>query len=132
MFSRTGDERDLQCLEPGIGLVDGVAHPEAEIGRHLIVAGARGMKAAGRRANEFSQARLGGHVNVLEVPVLGNAAGLVLGRDLVQPVRNKHGILAGDDAHRAQHRDMRLAGGDVLPPQCLVEGDRGIYLAHDR
>ena len=33
---------------------------------------------------------------------------------------------------RTEHRDVRLAGGDVLPPQRLVERDRGVNLAHDR
>ena len=35
-------------------LVDGVAHPEPEIGRHLIVARARGMQPSRRRPDQLA------------------------------------------------------------------------------
>ena len=37
-----------------------------------------------------------------------------------------------DDAARAKHRRVRLAGGDVLPPERLVERNGCVNLAHDR
>ena len=131
MLAGAGDQRDLQRLQPGIGLVHGIAHPEAEVGRHLIVARTRGVQPPCGRADQFGKSRFGGHVDVLEVPVLGHAVGLVLGGDFVQTVADRDRIGIRNDAASPQHRDVRLAGGYVLPPQCLVEGNRGVYLAHD-
>ena len=108
MFARTGNQRDLQCLEAGIHPVAGIAHPQAEIGRHLIVAAARRVQPACRRADQFGKAAFGGHVNVFKVPVLGHAADLVFGSDLVEPGGNCGGILGRDDALLAEHGDMRL------------------------
>jgi hypothetical protein len=45
------NERRLQPLCFAIDPVDGLAHPEFEIHRHLIVARAGGMQTAGRRAD---------------------------------------------------------------------------------
>ena len=126
------DQRALQRLEPGIGLVDRVAHPQAEVGRHLVVAAARGVQAPGHRADQLGEAALDGHVDVLERPVLGHAVALVLGGDLVEPVLDRLRILGRNHPAGAEHRGVRLARGDVLPPQRLVERDRGVNLAHDR
>ena len=46
--------------------VDGVAHPQTEIGRHLIVARARGVQAAGGRADQIGQPAFDVHMNVFE------------------------------------------------------------------
>ena len=64
--------------------------------------------------------------------ILGDAAGLIFVLDPVEPLLDRVGILLGDDALRGEHGDVDAAGVDVLPPQPLVEGDRGIYLAHER
>ena len=52
--------------------------------------------------------------------------------DLIQPAVDRRRVLGRDDALRGKHCGMRAAGGDVLPPQHLVEGNRGIDFAHDR
>ena len=132
MFPGAHDQRHLQRPQPGIGLFTCIAHPQAEVGRHLVVAAARGVQPPGRRADQFGQPAFGGHVDVFEVPVLGHAVRLVFGGDRVQPLGDQRGVFRRDDALRAQHGDMGLGRGDVLPPQRLVERDRGVYLAHDR
>ena len=45
--------------------VDRVAHPEPEIGRHLVVARARGVQPPGRRADQLGEPRLDIEVDVL-------------------------------------------------------------------
>ena len=39
-------------LQPGNRLVHGIAHPQAEIGRHLVVPAAPGVHLAARRADK--------------------------------------------------------------------------------
>ena len=132
MFLGTGEQRVLQRAQRRLGLVGRVAHPEAEIGRHLVVARAGGVEAPGHRPDLRRQPRFGEHVDVLERQVLGHALGLEIGRDLAQAGMDRRGVLRRDDALRAQHRHMRLAAAQVLAPHPLVEGNRGVYLAHHR
>ena len=108
MFFRPRHQRDLQSTQRRVRRKAGLAHPELEIGRHLIVAAARGVEATCRRADQFGQTAFAGHVDVFEVPVLGNAIGLILRSDLIEPRRNRCRILRRHDALLAQHGDMRL------------------------
>jgi hypothetical protein len=59
-------QRALQRLQPGNRRIRLVPHPEPEIGRHLVVAAARGVKPPGRFADDLLQARLHVHVDVLQ------------------------------------------------------------------
>ena len=60
--------------ERGIDRVDGRTDPEPEIGRHLIVARARGMQPSGRRADQFREPALDIHMDVFERAVEGKRA----------------------------------------------------------
>ena len=66
MLDRALDQRLLEGLQRGIGVVDGVADIEPEIGRDLVVARARGMQPPGGRADQLGQPALDIHVDVLE------------------------------------------------------------------
>ena len=61
--------------------VDRVAHPEAEIRRHLVVAAARGVQPPARLADALGEAGLDVHVDVLERRIEREAPGLDLVRD---------------------------------------------------
>ena len=61
--------------------VDRVAHPQAEIGRHLVVAAARGVQPAAGLADALGQAGLDVHVDVFQRGIEREAAGLDLVRD---------------------------------------------------
>ena len=67
-------KRPLERVEPGIGPRAGLPHPEPQIGRHLIVARARRMQPSGRLADQFGEAGLHIHVDVLEFAPEGEAA----------------------------------------------------------
>ncbi len=58
VFERLLGERALIGGERRVDPVDGVAHPEPEIGRHLVVARARGVQPAGRRRRSARASRL--------------------------------------------------------------------------
>ena len=66
MFQRPRRQRLLEGGQRRIGLVDGVADIEAEIGRDLVVARARGVQPPRGGPDQFRQPALDIHVNVLE------------------------------------------------------------------
>ncbi len=123
MFFSADHQCALQCGQPAVHLINGVAHPEAEIGCHLIIATARGVEAACHRPDQFGQPRLGRHVDVFKVPVFGHAVCRIFGGNLIKPRGNCGSILRRNNAAGTQHRDMSLGSGDVLLPQRLVEGN---------
>ncbi len=60
------DQRLLQVAHRLVEPVDRAAQPQAEIGRHLVVARTRGMEPAGGRADQLGKPRLDIHVDVFE------------------------------------------------------------------
>ena len=74
MRLRLRRERRLQGMELADDLVDRVAHPEPEIGRHLVVARARRVQPPGGVADQLLQPRLDVHVDVFERAREGEAA----------------------------------------------------------
>ena len=66
MFQRPLHQRALERGQRRIGLVDGVADIQPEIGSHLIVARTRGVQPARGRPDQLAEPALDIHVNVLE------------------------------------------------------------------
>ena len=60
------EQRPLQRQQALIGALAGGAHPEAEIGRHLVVARAGGVQPPGRRADQLGQPRLDVEMDVFQ------------------------------------------------------------------
>src|SRR3546814_6298870 len=122
----------FRSAEAAEHFVDRGAGPQFEIGRDLVVARACGVEPPRRRADLLGQPRFGDHVDIFEGEILGHAVARIVGRDRVEPVADRRGVLGRYHALRRQHRDVRFRSGDVLAPQPLVAGDRGVYLAHHR
>ncbi len=131
MLAGARHQRHLQRRQPRAHGIHRVAHPQAEIGRHLIVARARGVEPAGGGTDQLGQPAFHRHVDILEAQILGRAGGFIFAGDPLQPGIDRGDILLADDALPAEHRGMRAAAGDVLPPQPFVERDRGVDFAHD-
>jgi hypothetical protein len=66
MFERLLGERALVIGKCRIELIDGVADPQFEVGRNLIVAGPRGMQPPRRGADQFGEAGFHVHVHVFQ------------------------------------------------------------------
>ena len=126
------DQGAGQRLDPRQRLVDRVAHPQAEVGGDLVVARPRGVEASGVGTDLLGQRGLDRHVDVLERQVDGHAVPLPARLDRLQPGRDPLRRVALHDALFGQHRDMRPAAGQVLPPQPPVERDRRVDLPHHR
>ena len=73
--------------------VDRVAHPEPEVGRHLVVARARGVQPAGGRPDQLGEPALDIHVDVLERAREGEGPRLDLDSDRVEPASDRFGVL---------------------------------------
>ncbi len=78
MIERLLGERALQIGELGIQRVDGVAHIEPEVGRHLVVARARGVQPPGGSADQPGEAGFDIHVDVFQRTLEGEGAGFDL------------------------------------------------------
>ena len=98
----------LQLAKLIVDLVDGVADPEPEIERHLVVAGAGGVQPAAAGPDHIGQPGLDVHMDVLERAREREGAGLDLAADLVQTSGDGAGVLGAHDAGRRQHGHVRL------------------------
>ena len=123
MLFGSADQRGKQGIDTRNGALHGAAHPHAEIGRHLIVAAAGRVQAPGSGADDLGQAGFGGHVDVLEVPILGYAVAFIFGRDLLQAFIDRLRVSLAHNALLGQHGHMRPASRDILAPERLVERD---------
>ncbi len=132
MCERFLGERELQMSEQPVDRIDLVAHIEAKVGRHLIVARARRVQLAGDRSDQLGEPRLDVEVNILERPGEGEGAGLDLGCDLVEAARYLLAFFLGDDAVVGKHGGMGLGRKNIVAPEALVEVDGGVYLLHNR
>ena len=74
ILQRLLGERALIIGERGVKTVDRVAHPEPEVGRHLIVARARGVQPPGRRPDQLGEPALDVHMDVFERTLEGELA----------------------------------------------------------
>ena len=68
------DQGLLQVAHRAVEAVDRVAQPQPQIGRHLIVARARGMEAPRRRPDQLGEPRLDIHVDVFVLGAEDKAA----------------------------------------------------------
>jgi hypothetical protein len=132
MFVGAREQRGLQRLQSAVDALARGADPEAEVGRDLVVARTRGVEAPGGLADDVLEPRFHRHVDILEREVYGHAVARELFGDLREAGVDRRGVGGGDNALRAEHRRVRAARGDILFPQALVDGDRRVYLLHDR
>ncbi len=121
----------LQIRDLPIDLVQRVAHPQAHVGRDLIIARAGGVKPARRLADNLLQPAFDIHVDVFKRAREGKLAGLDLGLDLFQPPGDCCDILTRENAGFGEHGGMGKRAADILPPELLIEADGSVDLFHD-
>ena len=117
------DEGALKPVDGAYGLVACSAHPQAEVRRDLVVAGARRVQPPGGRPDQFGEPMLDRHVDVLELDALGHAIALELFCDLVEAFEDGRRVCLSDDPLISKHRSVGFRRRNILAPQPLVERD---------
>ena len=100
------DERRLQRGELGIERIERVAHPEAKVGAHLVVARARGVQSSGVLADELEEPGLDVHVDVFQRRIECERAGNDLQFDLIESLQDRVTGIRTHDSLRDQHATM--------------------------
>ncbi len=116
-----GDDGGLELADQGDDVVDGVAQVEADVGGHLIVAGAAGVQALAGVADQGSEALFDVEMHVFQVERPFELAGFDLLPDPGHAPFDVGQVLGGDDALPGQHSGVGQGGADVLAPHALVE-----------
>ena len=126
------DQDTLKRPQPAIEAVEGIAHPQPEVGGDLVVAAAGGVQSAGHRPDPLGQRRLHIHVNVLQRRLEHQPARCDVLGDLIEPGDDRRGVVPGQDAGAGQHLGMGLGRPDVLVGKAAVEVDGRVDALHDR
>src|SRR5690606_17635166 len=111
--------------------VDLVPQPEADVGGHLIVAGAPGVELLAGDADAVGEPCLDVHVHVLEGLGPGEVTGLDGGLDLAEPGDDAVQLLGAQHAHFGQHAGVGQGAANVLAVEALVEIHRGGEAGHE-
>ncbi|MNM67171.1 hypothetical protein D3C81_786910 [compost metagenome] len=117
-------QRAAQGAQQADDVVDLAAQPQADIGGHLVIARAARVQALAGVANQRGQAGFDIQVDVLEVELPLERAGLDLATDLRHATLDLGAVRLGDDALLGQHGRMGQRPRDVEQRQALVEEDR--------
>ena len=127
------ERRSAGRAAPAMRLGDRLLRPEAQVGRDLVVAGARGVQPAGGRADDLASGaprrscgRLRGARPASKSPLLDLVA------DLQQAGEDRLGVAGRDDALLAQHAGVGDRAAHVLEGESLVDGQRGRVGVDDR
>ena len=115
------EQRTLCCLDKVRNLVDRRAQIQPHVGRHLVVARARGMQPLAGIADERGQPALDVHVHVFEIDRPFEAAGADLVADLGEALFDRGKVGGGEDVGRAQHARVRERARDVEFSEAPVE-----------
>ncbi len=111
--------------------IDFAAQPQAQVGRHLVVARAAGMQPLAGVADEIGQPLLDIQMHVLEFELPVELATLDLVADLRQPTLDRCEIIRADDLRAGQHRGVCERSFDVRECQSLIEAHRRGVAQHE-
>ena len=125
------DQGTLQFLQTLLQPVERVAHPQPEIGRHLVIARPRRVQPAAGRADQVGEPRLDVEMDVFELGRETELAALDLGTNLRQSRLDGAAVGGRQDLARHQHVGVRQRARDILGVEPLVEADGGVDLLHD-
>jgi hypothetical protein len=101
-------------------------HQQGEVGGDLVVAGAGGVELAAERTNQLGEPALDRHVDVLVVLAELEAAGVELGPDPVQALRDLLELGVVEHTELGEHASVRLRLLDVEGREAPIERDRGV------
>jgi hypothetical protein len=117
------DKGTLQLRNPHDDAIHRIAHPEAEIGRYLVVAAATGMKFSTYIAEPIDQRLFDVHVDVFQLDAHLKATVVELSPYLLQCSLDLLLLVRRDEANRRQHPRMGDRALDVLTVKAVIEAD---------
>src|SRR5688572_3329384 len=106
MLPGLGRKDELQILELAVEMVADIADIEAEIGRHLVVARARGVAAARRRPDQILGPPFDIHMDVFQRARKSEVAGLDFGLHLLEAAPYFSRVRLRNDALFGKHPGM--------------------------
>src|SRR6266550_1083666 len=122
---RFGDERAAEGGDGGVELVDSIDGPESQVRGDLVVARAAGMELPRHRTDFRVEQPLDERVHVFIGSAGGGAVSELVG-DAVESFEQLRFFRGGQDARAAQRVYPRLAGGDVLRPETMIDGEAAV------
>ncbi len=127
-----GQKRPHQGGQLLVRPVMGVADPETDIDRDLVVAAARRVKPGRRLPDDLPQSAFDIHVNVFERRRKGERPALDLAENPLKAGVDRGPVVLRDDALLRQHGAVGERALDVLGGEALVEADGGVDGFHER
>ena len=116
-------ERRHEGVQKTDEVIDGIARVEAQVGRHLVVAGARRVQLLAHFADAPDELVFDKGVDVLGA-LDGERAAVDVVQDAAKPFRDAGGLFGRDDVGLAEHGRMGDGGGDIGPVELFVKGER--------
>ncbi len=126
------DERPLHPHDGVVEAVDRAPGPQAQVRRHLVVAGPPGVELAADGADPGREQRLEVEVDVLERRVPGDRAGLDVEPQGGEAALERGDLLVGQQPRAAQAADVGDRPRDVVEGQLGVDVDRPGEVRHPR
>ena len=130
MGQRLLGERALVVGEARIEAVAGVADPQPEIGRDLVVARARRVQPPGRRPDQLGR-RDSTFMWMSSSDRLNSNRPPSISARTNQPADDRLGVFGRNNALMRQHFGVGPARDHILAIELAVDVDRGIYVRHD-
>lgn len=117
------EKRSLQIDKQLVDSIDGVPHPQPQIGRDLIVPGSAGVEFATDIAQGFDERVLDVHVDIFEFDAERELASIEAGFDGLQFPLDGFEFVRGEQALTAQHRGMCDRASDIVFVEPMIVGD---------
>ena len=114
----------LQGQQPRVDPVDGVAHPELGVGRHLVVAAPRRVQLPPDVPEPLDQGGLDVHVDVFALEHERKPPRLDLRPNFRQTPHNLLAFLGSEQTHMGEHLGVRDRAPDVVLEEPTIKGDR--------
>ena len=115
----------LQACDFAEDEVDLIAQPQANVGRHLVVARAAGVQLLAGDADAVGQPGFDIHVHVFQIDAPIEAAGLDLALNILQVGDDLVALVCSQYPGLFQHGGVGDRTHDVVPIEALVELDGG-------
>jgi len=122
---RFSDECLAERGDAGVEVIDRVERPQPQVCRDLIVARAAGVQLAGETTHLVVEQALHESVHVFVWGADRGAVGELI-RYAIETAKQLRFFMGSDNSSPAERVHPRLARGDVLRPEAMIDGEAAI------